>query len=347
MPQFAAYVRHTLFIAFLSLATSHSFGQVDVPGLVSSLKGKTVVPTVTVGRQGRMKTSNIMYAAKTEIYPDGHERFVIPQIPFGDLMADQYTNYPPGLDYVVTDTIVKKDYLELKLSQTLVPAYRGDIKVMLGAGWQTSMTNGDVLKAIQKFMSGVQEVPASPPAPAVTQPPIPADTSTAAPGSATIPAGTQIAVRLVDAFDSKTGTIGKEYRATVDDDVLLNDIIVVPKGTPAYVALVEAKKAGKLEGRAQLTLALARIELTGHPITLKTEEVVSQGSSTGKKSAVVIGSATAVGAVVGGILGKGALGALAGAAVGTAVQAVRPKPGVKLPSETRLTFTLSEAANLP
>lgn len=165
-----------------------------------------------------------------------------------------------------------------------------------------------------------------------------------------IPFGTPISVRLVDAFDSQTGTVGKEYRASIDDPVVVDGNTVLAKDGAAFVTLVEAKQAGKLAGRPQLTLSLARVEVNGHSIALQTSETVSQGDSKGKQSAVVIGAAAAGGAGIGALLGRGKGALIGGATVaGTAaaVQALRPKPGVKIPSETRLTFTLSQPATLP
>ena len=181
------------------------------------------------------------------------------------------------------------------------------------------------------------------PAPPAAPPPV-------ATHALSIPFGTPISVRLVEAFDSKTGTVGKEYRASIDDPVVVDGNTVLAKDGLAFVTLVEAKQAGKLAGSPQLTLALARVEINGRSIALQTSETVSQGDSKGKQSVIVIGAATAGGSLLGAIAGRGkgaVIGAVAGAGTATAVQALRPQPGVKIPSETRLTFTLSQPATLP
>ena len=54
-----------------------------------------------------------------------------------------------------------------------------------------------------------------------------------------------------------------------------------------------------------------------------------RGGSRGKRSAAVIGGSTALGALIGGLAGGG-----------TAVQAMKKGQQVKIPSETRLDFTL-------
>ena len=68
-----------------------------------------------------------------------------------------------------------------------------------------------------------------------------------------------------------------------------------------------------------------------------------KGASRGKRSAEVIGGGAALGALIGAIAGGGkgaAIGAAAGAGGGTAVQAMTHGQQVKIPSETRLDFTL-------
>ena len=57
----------------------------------------------------------------------------------------------------------------------------------------------------------------------------------------------------------------------------------------------------------------------------------------------MIGGAAALGAIIGALAGGGkgaAIGAVSGGAAGTAVQLVTKGQHVKVPSETRLTFTL-------
>jgi len=117
------------------------------------LVGKTVVPTVVLGRQGKMRAEAKWSQAKTEVFPSGKERFVISEIPFGDIMADQYTNYPADLNFVVKSVEFKKDCLEIKLEQPLVTVYRSEIKLMLGKEWQTTKSAKEALTAVEKTLT--------------------------------------------------------------------------------------------------------------------------------------------------------------------------------------------------
>jgi len=84
-------------------------------------------------------------------------------------------------------------------------------------------------------------------------------------------------------------------------------------------------------------------------IDVTTGDVSQASGSRGARTAKVVGGTTAVGAIIGAIAGGGqgaAIGAASGAAVGGAAQVMTKGQRVKIPSETRLTFTLQQPANL-
>jgi len=83
--------------------------------------------------------------------------------------------------------------------------------------------------------------------------------------------------------------------------------------------------------------------VNGRPLDVTTTGVSQVSNSRGERSAKVVGGTAAVGAIIGAIAGEGrgaAIGAGSGAAVGTAAQVMTSGQKVKIPSETRLTFTL-------
>jgi hypothetical protein len=107
--------------------------------------------------------------------------------------------------------------------------------------------------------------------------------------------------------------------------------------------LVNASSAGKFKGSSELTVSLESFTYQGKTYTLATSDVQEKGASRGKRSAAVIGGGAALGALIGGLAGGGkgaAIGAGVGAGGGTAVQAMTRGQQVKIPSETRLDFTL-------
>jgi hypothetical protein len=167
--------------------------------------------------------------------------------------------------------------------------------------------------------------------------------------SLTIPSGTVIKVRMIDAVDSETSQLGQTFQASLDDPIVIEGQTVVPRGADIVAKLVEDKQSGKISGRTELTLDLVSMRVNGRMIDLTTQEVTTSSGSRGAKSAKVIGGAAAVGAVLGGIFGGGkgaAIGATSGAGAGGAVQVLTKGQRVKIPAETRLSFTLQNSVSI-
>jgi hypothetical protein len=135
----------------------------------------------------------------------------------------------------------------------------------------------------------------------------------------------------------------------VDEPVVIDGQTVIPRGADAVAKLVQDKQSGKFEGRTVLTLALQQVMINGRMVDITTGDVSEESSSRGSRTAKVVGGTTAVGAIIGAIAGGGkgaAIGAASGAAVGGTAQAVTKGQVVKIPSETRLTFTLQQPVQL-
>src|SRR5580658_9137442 len=160
-----------------------------------------------------------------------------------------------------------------------------------------------------------------------------------------IPTGTSITVRMIDKVDSSVARLGQTFRASVDEPVLINGQTVIPRGADALVKLVEDQQSGKFEGKTILTLALTDITINGQTIDTTTGDVSKASSSRGARTAGVVGGATALGAIIGALAGGGrgaAIGAASGAAVGGGAEVLTKGQQVKIPSETRLNFTLQQ-----
>ena len=164
-----------------------------------------------------------------------------------------------------------------------------------------------------------------------------------------VPAGTQVVVRLIDPVNSETDRLGQTYRASIDEDVIVNGQTVIPRGADAVASLIDAQRSGKIQGKTELTLDLRSVTVNGRAVNVTTSGVSQASSSRGARSAKVIGGTAALGAIIGAIAGGGkgaAIGAGSGAAVGTAAQVMTSGQQVKVPAETRLTFTLQNAIAL-
>jgi len=179
--------------------------------------------------------------------------------------------------------------------------------------------------------------PAPPPAPAAPVPPPPPPP----PQKVTIPSGTTLAVRLVDAIDSETATQGQTFHATLNSPLAVDGDTAIPAGYNVEGHVVTVQSAGKFAGQSLLVLQLDRISAAGKYYNIQTDQYKKQGSSRGKNTAEKVGAGAGIGALIGALGGgKGAAIGAAGGGLGGGVQAATKGQQIKLPSETVLNFTL-------
>ena len=178
----------------------------------------------------------------------------------------------------------------------------------------------------------------------------PADAPIVGGDRVTVPTGTRLTIRMIDAIDSDRNRVGDKFAATLDQPVYVNDQLVVPRGTSVYGRLEEAKQAGQLAGKAQLRLSLTGIVINGQTYGLSTGDYELSGKSRTANTAAKVGGGAALGAVIGAIAGGGkgaAIGAGVGAGAGTAVQVATKGDQVHVPSETLLEFSLDQPVTIP
>ncbi len=159
----------------------------------------------------------------------------------------------------------------------------------------------------------------------------------------TVPSGTVISVRMIDSIDSQRNRPGEEFAASLEAPVAVGDKVVIPQGSDARVRLVESRSAGHMTGSSELQLELIALNVNGNSYNVTTGYYVLQGASRGKRTAETVGGGAGLGALIGAIAGRGkgaAIGAAIGAGAGTATQAATKGQQVKVPSETKIDFTL-------
>jgi hypothetical protein len=125
------------------------------------------------------------------------------------------------------------------------------------------------------------------------------------PQKVTIPSGTNLAVRLVDAIDSETAQAGQSFRATLDSPLSIDGDVVIPSGYDVTGHVVDVKSAGKFAGKSELILQLDRIGVGNKSYNIQTNQYQREGSSRGKNTAAKVGTGAAIGAIIGGIAGGG------------------------------------------
>ena len=166
----------------------------------------------------------------------------------------------------------------------------------------------------------------------------------------TIPAGTRISVRTIDAIDSAKNRVGDRFQASLEEPLIMDDKVVAAKGADVYGRLEESKETGTFTGRSELKLALTGIVVDGKTIPIVTGDYELTGKSKGASTAKRTVGGLAIGSIIGAIAGGGkgaAIGAGTGAGVGAGSEIITKGNQVKIPSETLLDFTLEQSMSIP
>ena len=168
--------------------------------------------------------------------------------------------------------------------------------------------------------------------------------------SVTIPAGTRISVRTIDAIDSTKNRVGDRFQASLEEPLIVEDKVVVAKGADVYGRLEESKETGTFTGRSELKLALTGIVVDGKTVPIVTGDYELTGKSKGASTAKRTIGGAAIGSIIGAIAGGGkgaAIGVGTGAGVGAGSEIITKGDQVKIPSETLLDFTLEQSVSIP
>ena len=166
------------------------------------------------------------------------------------------------------------------------------------------------------------------------------------PQKVTIPAGTQITVRLNEPLDSERNQVGDQFHGSLGAPIVVDDETVIPLGADVTGRVAAVQSAGRFAGNSVLTLELTSLAVNGKTYNLQTNQWSRQGKGEGKNTAVKAGGGAALGAIIGGLASGGrgaAIGAAAGGAAGTGVAAAKKGEQIKLGPESTLNFMLTGA----
>jgi len=78
-----------------------------------------------------------------------------------------------------------------------------------------------------------------------------------------IPTGTELDVRLEDPLSSKTNVAEDRFRATTAVDLTMGDRVLIPAGSEVRGVISSVEKAGRLDRKAQMTLAFDQLTIDG------------------------------------------------------------------------------------
>ena len=164
---------------------------------------------------------------------------------------------------------------------------------------------------------------------------------------AILPAGTEIAVRTVDAIEVRHPDPRQHFLATIERDVPdSNGSVVIPRGSPAHLIVHDV-------GDGEIAIDLRSVSAGGRRYILNAENItnarVRDGVGANSRTSKFVGGGALLGTVLGAIGGGGkgaAIGALTGAAAGAGTQVLTRGTSLHIPSETLLTFRLDRPVYL-
>lgn len=165
------------------------------------------------------------------------------------------------------------------------------------------------------------------------------------PRTVVLPADMQLTARLGHTLSTERSRAGDEFRATLDEPVIVDGLIIADRGAFVEGRVADARRAGRIEGRSYLAVELTRLQTDdGQWIDLTTSTHAEEGRGTAKKDLKRIGITTGIGAAIGAIAGGGkgaAIGAGVGAGAGAGAAAAKRGEAVVLRPETLLYFQLT------
>lgn len=209
-----------------------------------------------------------------------------------------------------------------------------------------SITNPDGSVTYPAGTAPAQAAKQEAPAPAAVSTPAPAPESAPvaprpAAAATVVPSGTPVHVSISETLSAKRNSVGDSFSGVLSAPLQTRGGgSVFKRGTRVTGTVVASKGQGRFKGAGDLGIQLTSI--AGIPVQTTEYEQVQKGK--GKRTAVLAGGGTGLGAIIGGIAGggKGALiGGLAGAGAGTAGSAFTGNKDVVIPAESNITFRLT------
>jgi len=164
----------------------------------------------------------------------------------------------------------------------------------------------------------------------------------------TIPAGTQVTVRINESLNSGKAKVGDRFTGVLTEPIVVNGNTIFPRNSNVEGKVVRVVDSGRLSRPGELDLKLTSVSSGNASAALDTQPWTIKGASHTKSNVTKIGGGAAAGAIIGAIAGGGkgaAIGAGVGAAAGTGVAAATGKKEAEVESEALLAFTTSSSTS--
>jgi hypothetical protein len=162
----------------------------------------------------------------------------------------------------------------------------------------------------------------------------------------TVPEGTELSARLNAAIGSDTSQVGDPVEATLTEAVTVDGVEILPTGSVVTGVVTMADPAGKVSGRAGLSVRFQSVSIAGrdekYDLSANLHRTAAgTKSSDAKKIGIPAAGGAIIGAIVGGKKGAG-IGAVVGGGAGTAVVLATSGPEVRFPGGSVLSLALEQ-----
>ncbi|HEV8541798.1 MAG TPA: hypothetical protein VGR78_05350 [Verrucomicrobiae bacterium] len=133
----------------------------------------------------------------------------------------------------------------------------------------------------------------------------------------TIPAGTPLLVKL-DSAVSSSSKPGTKFSGVLQGDLSANGVAAVKTGSAVFGEVMDAKKAKRARGKAEVTFALTQVNINGQLVPITTQPIEDIAASSTRKTAKGAATGAAIGAIA-----DGGDGAAKGAAIGAGASTLK------------------------
>jgi hypothetical protein len=185
--------------------------------------------------------------------------------------------------------------------------------------------------------------------------------------AAEIPQGAHVMLRMENSVSTRTAKDGDYVYLRTGSPVSVAGAIVLPAGSYVQGVVSNAKRSGRVKGRAELAIRLESITLpsgsvykfspklasvdsgAGEQRIARNENAVQEGTTRGRDAAriaILAGSGASIGAIVDRSVSAAGIGAGAGAAVGLATVLLTRGREVELRQGTALDVVFDRAVTL-
>ena len=155
---------------------------------------------------------------------------------------------------LVVGVSLSADRIKLKSGKVIEGMFVGAdskaVRILLDNGKVTEVAIDDALSV--EFTPRKPAPPPPPPNPATRPKPV------------QVPAGTMINVRLTQGIDVDASQTGQTFKAIVDDPVMMNGSIVIPRGASAVLQAAAVQQSGTMKGSDKISLKMNAIGFGGN-----------------------------------------------------------------------------------